>query len=245
MSAAASSGNCGKGALSAGVSEYLGSQVLHGNELAQWGSGEMVAQTAKYGLIGGLVAKLTGANPIEGFSVAAAGYLFNDAAHAKPRAATQTTGFLDYLNATAAPELAEAEGVQNFVERYPKYAAAEGLVSLGVLFGWAIGAGLAAEASEVAGEYSLYDATGGLKGLNTNVNGGEFSANLQANGYTATQTTGTNGPVTVLQNGQGSTWTIYTRSSSITGDTGAQFIGPNGQFLKYNLGQQGLPLPGQ
>ena len=178
----------------------------------------------------------------DGFSVSAAGDLFNDLAHAKPRAATQTSGFLDYLNATAAPELAEAEGVQNFVERYPGYAAKEGLFSLGVLFSWAIGAGSAA-ASEVPGEYSLYDATGGLKGLNTNVTGNEFSANLQANGYTATQTTGANGPVTVLRNGQGSTWTIYTRSS--TGDTGAQFIGPNGQFLKYNLGQQGLPLPGQ
>lgn len=101
----------------------------------------------------------------------------------------------------------------------------------------------APEAAEAeAGEYSLYDATGGLKGLNTDVTADEFSANLQANGYSATETMGTNGPVTVLQNGQGSTWTIYTRSS--TGDMGAQFIGPNGQFLKYNLGVQGLPLPG-
>jgi filamentous hemagglutinin len=90
-------------------------------------------------------------------------------------------------------------------------------------------------------EYSLYDATGGLKGLNTNLTADEFSANLQANGYTATGTTGTNGSVTVLQNGRGSTYTIYTRSS--TGDMGAQYIGPNGQFLKYNLGQQGLPGP--
>lgn len=101
---------------------------------------------------------------------------------------------------------------------------------------------VAPEAAEAeAGEYSLYDATGGLKGLSTDVTADEFSANLQANGYSATETMGTNGPVTVLQNGQGSTWTIYTRSS--TGDMGAQFIGPNGQFLKYNLGVQGLPLP--
>jgi RHS repeat-associated protein len=80
VSAAASSGNCGKGALSAGVSEYLGSQVLHGNEAAEWGSGEMSAQTAKYAMIGGLVAELSGGNVVEGFSVSAAGYLFNDAA---------------------------------------------------------------------------------------------------------------------------------------------------------------------
>jgi RHS repeat-associated protein len=104
------------------------------------------------------------------------------------------------------------------------------------------GIGVAAEGAEAAGEFSLYDSTGGLKGLNTNVTADEFSANLRANGYSATQTTGTNGAVSVLQNGQGSTWTIYTRSSTV--NMGAQFIGPNGQFLKYNLGVQGLPLPG-
>jgi RHS repeat-associated protein len=90
-----SSGNCGKGALSAAVSEYLGSQVLHGDEAARWGSGEMFAQTVKYALIGGFAARATGEDFVEGFSIGAAGYLFNEAAHpARPAALyTSTDGF--------------------------------------------------------------------------------------------------------------------------------------------------------
>lgn len=80
----------------------------------------------------------------------------------------------------------------------------------------------------------MLDTSGGLKGINTDVPADEFSANLQANGYTAKTMMGNNGPVTVLDNGQGSTYTVYTRTS--TGESGAQYIGPNGQ-LKYNLGQ--------
>jgi RHS repeat-associated protein len=72
-----SSGNCGKGALSAAVSEYVGSQVLHGNEGGFWGK---TLQTVKYALIGGITSKLAHESFEEGFSVAAAGYLFNDAA---------------------------------------------------------------------------------------------------------------------------------------------------------------------
>ncbi|MGC4029458.1 MAG: RHS repeat-associated core domain-containing protein [Steroidobacteraceae bacterium] len=82
-------------------------------------------------------------------------------------------------------------------------------------------------------QFSLYDATGGLKGLRTNLSGPEFVSNLKASGYTATERVGTNGPVTVLQNGNGSTWTVYTRTS--TGDAGAEFFGANGQHVKYNL----------
>jgi len=82
---------------------------------------------------------------------------------------------------------------------------------------------------------SVRDTSGGLKGINTDVTADEFSANLQANGYTARTTMGNNGPVTILNNGQGSTYTVYTRTS--TGESGAQYIGPNGQFLKYNLGK--------
>ena len=85
------------------------------------------------------------------------------------------------------------------------------------------------------GAFSTLDTAGGLKGINTNVTADEFSANLQSNGYTATTLTGSNGPVTVLQNGQGSTYTVYTRTS--TGESGAQYIGPNGQVLNYNLGR--------
>ena len=97
----------------------------------------------------------------------------------------------------------------------------------------------------VAGEYSLCSATGGFKGLATNLSADEFSANLQANGFTATQIMGTNGSVTVLDNGQGSIYTVYTRSS--TEVSGAQYIGPNfsiNGLVKYNLNVPGLTVPG-
>jgi hypothetical protein len=100
--------------------------------------------------------------------------------------------------------------------------------------------------SVIAGEYSLYSSTGGFKGLATDLSADEFSANLQANGFTATQTTGSNGSVTVLDNGQGSTYTVYTRSS--TGVSGVQYIGPNfsiNGLIKYNLNVPGLTVPGQ
>jgi hypothetical protein len=87
----------------------------------------------------------------------------------------------------------------------------------------------------MGGEFSEYNYSGGLKGLETNVTGPEFISNLRANGYTATESVGKNGPVTVLQNGNGSTWTVYTRSS--THDVGAEYWGPDGQHLKYNLGR--------
>ena len=94
---------------------------------------------------------------------------------------------------------------------------------------------VAAEGAEAlaAGRLSsLFDTAGGLKGINTNVTAEEFSANLQANGYTLKiSPNGTN----VLTNGNGSTYSIYTRSS--TGASGAQYFGPNGQSLKFNLGQ--------
>ncbi len=86
-----------------------------------------------------------------------------------------------------------------------------------------------------AARFSLYEAAGGLKGLRTNLSAPEFISNLKSNGYTATERMGTNGPVTVLQNGNGSTWTIYTRRS--TREVGAEFFGPNGQRVKYNLGE--------
>lgn len=79
---------------------------------------------------------------------------------------------------------------------------------------------------------STWDASGGLKGIKTDVTAEEFSANLQANGYTAR--TAQNG-ATILENGQGSTYSIYTRTS--TGQSGAEYFGPNGQSLKFNLGQ--------
>lgn len=52
-SAAVSSGNCGKGALAAAVSEGANSTILKGNEFAQWGSdGQLAARTALSGVNG-------------------------------------------------------------------------------------------------------------------------------------------------------------------------------------------------
>jgi RHS repeat-associated protein len=88
---------------------------------------------------------------------------------------------------------------------------------------------------QFANPYSTRDARGGPKGINTNVTPDDFIKNLQSNGYVASSRAGDNGPVTVLQNDSGSTWTVYTRNS--TGESGAQYVGPNGQFLKFNLGK--------
>jgi len=74
----ASSGNCGRGALSAAAAEYLGNQVGHvGNpdSLSNWGFG---GETAKYALIGGITATIVGGDFWEGFGISAAGYLFNE-----------------------------------------------------------------------------------------------------------------------------------------------------------------------
>jgi filamentous hemagglutinin len=87
--------------------------------------------------------------------------------------------------------------------------------------------------TEAEAPLSLYDTSGGMKGINTDVTAGEFSSTLQSNGYTATNSLGGNGPVSVLQNGD-STYTIYTRTS--TGSSGASYVGPAGQTAKFNLG---------
>jgi RHS repeat-associated protein len=79
---------------------------------------------------------------------------------------------------------------------------------------------------------SVWDTSGGLKGIVTDVTSSDFIANLKANGYTERTAMGKNGPVTILENGQGSTYTVYTRKS--TKWAGVQYVGPNG-LLKYNL----------
>lgn len=106
-------------------------------------------------------------------------------------------------------------------------------VAGGVGTGEAVGS-LFSTTSFEEGIYSLYDTSGGMNGIKTDVTANEFSLNLQANGYTATNYTGSNGPATVLQNGK-STYSIYTRTS--TGSSGASYIGPLDQRAKYNLGQ--------
>lgn len=81
-SAAASGGNCGKGALAAAVTEGANSTVLNGNEFAKWGpDGQLAARTALSGLIGGTATQIVGGNFVDGFSIAAAGYLYNSCAH--------------------------------------------------------------------------------------------------------------------------------------------------------------------
>jgi hypothetical protein len=56
------------------------STVLHGTELANWGLSNRAAIS---GLIGGIAARIVSGNFAEGFSIAAAAYLYNDAAHQK------------------------------------------------------------------------------------------------------------------------------------------------------------------
>jgi hypothetical protein len=86
-SAAASGGNCGNGALAAAVTEAANSTVMKGNEFASWGhDGQLAARTALSGLIGGTADRILGGNFVEGFSIAAAGYLYNTEAHQRESA---------------------------------------------------------------------------------------------------------------------------------------------------------------
>jgi RHS repeat-associated protein len=81
-SAMLSGGNCGKGALSAGISEAATRIGVVGS-LSQWGSStaRLVEGAAAAGAIGGVVSRVVGGNFSDGFSTAAAGYLFNALAH--------------------------------------------------------------------------------------------------------------------------------------------------------------------
>ncbi len=71
-----SGGNCGKGAFSAAVAEAAGPLE---DSAAQWG-GQAVA-TVTAGIVGGLAARAVNASFDDGFSVGAAGYLFNKLFH--------------------------------------------------------------------------------------------------------------------------------------------------------------------
>jgi RHS repeat-associated protein len=66
-----SSGNCGKGALSAGLAQLAAPYIIKFPSLGQWSS---VAQAAEAGLIGGGTTRALGGNFVEGFSAAAAAY---------------------------------------------------------------------------------------------------------------------------------------------------------------------------
>ena len=82
-----SGGNCGKGALSAGLSEAANDAGIVGS-LSKWGSDNerMIEGALVSGTIGGGVSRAVGGSFTDGFSVAAAGYLLNDFLHGKPQA---------------------------------------------------------------------------------------------------------------------------------------------------------------
>lgn len=81
-SAALSGGNCGKGAAAAALSETA-TQIgfIKPDSVGTWGA---VKGMAEAGLVGGLSAEIVGGNFKEGFSIGAAGYLFNKASHMNP-----------------------------------------------------------------------------------------------------------------------------------------------------------------
>jgi hypothetical protein len=76
-SAMLSGGNCGRGALAAGISDAaVQADVVKPAALGTWGSFEGAAEA---GLVGGVAARITGGKFDDGFTVSAAGYLFNSA----------------------------------------------------------------------------------------------------------------------------------------------------------------------
>jgi RHS repeat-associated protein len=78
-SAVLSGGNCGRGALSAAISEAaVQSNLIKPAAIGTWGA---VQGAAESGLLGGLTSEITGGSFDDGFSVSAAGYLFNSATH--------------------------------------------------------------------------------------------------------------------------------------------------------------------
>ena len=74
-----SGGNCGKGAAAAALSEAaVQAGYIKPAQIGTWGS---AVGTAEAGLVGGATSAITGGKFSDGFSTAAAGYLFNSALH--------------------------------------------------------------------------------------------------------------------------------------------------------------------
>jgi RHS repeat-associated protein len=85
VTGAMSGGNCGKDAAAAALSEAaLKSGLIPEKAVGVWGP----IGTVESALVGGIGAAITGGNFVEGFSVGAAGYLFNAAEHQQ-----QTQGY--------------------------------------------------------------------------------------------------------------------------------------------------------
>lgn len=78
-SAVASGGNCGKGAVAAALSEAaVRSDLIKPADLGTWGSVQGIAEA---GIVGGAGSVIGGGRFADGFSVGAAGYLFNALGH--------------------------------------------------------------------------------------------------------------------------------------------------------------------
>jgi RHS repeat-associated protein len=120
-SAAISSGNCGKGALSAAIAEAADASNLSIKfpSLGQWSA---VPEAAEAGLIGGAAARAVGGKFDDGFSVAAAGYLFNDLAHKQPKPLCVSSS--GYLTADDAAEAAFTMASTYKDSRYLEYGGA-------------------------------------------------------------------------------------------------------------------------
>jgi hypothetical protein len=134
-----------------------------------------------------------------------------------------------------------------FVATLGTSAAAEGIASVGVVaeegLAALFGRGAATEAGSIVTEdivgagSSYVESTIGssVRNVTTNVTQSEFQSNLVRNGYQVVKSTvGSNGPVTVLSNGQ-QAYTIYTATS--TGGASAQLVDSVGNTLvKIRLG---------
>jgi hypothetical protein len=104
-----SSGNCGSGAISAALSEAAADfHVVPSESLGFWGSFKGAAEE---GLIGGVAARLEGGNFGDGFSVAAAGYLFNDLYHRLNSAAAAANEALSRYNSLSIDSNVEYGGL--------------------------------------------------------------------------------------------------------------------------------------
>jgi len=224
-SSAASGGTCASGAaagaVSAGLAPFTNSVFTN----AKTDIGERIGGTIVQATAGGL-ASVAGGGKFANGAVTAA-FQYNIALGAvSDQVDSHEKGSADWEDAMAMDVCRGA--------RYPSPACeaavrVEGGAPRGG--GYTYPGGQSATTS--SGPTSKWDTSGGMKGVNTNLSPGEFGANLEANGFKATSTMGSNGPVTVYQKG-GDTYTVYTRTS--TGDSGVHYRGPNGS-AKYNLGR--------
>jgi hypothetical protein len=113
-SGVASGSNCGRGAAAAALAEVAGESGLIKQEaIGTWGS---VKGAAEAGLVGGAAAEITGGNFSEGFSVAAAGYLFNLAAHPKATKLFTSTGGYQSADDAFKAAVAMAETDKDFAK---------------------------------------------------------------------------------------------------------------------------------